>query len=179
MYPQMPAKTPPKDRTKREKAPAKTPSELEAESLFRGFKRALIARFGRGPLDSEQIDTFGLAAFGEKWGGAMGQDAVPTPLPRDKYYVVNTSRTPDSGGVHWMGLRVTASGAPYVYDSFARSSAALLHEMNGSRKKGAGKLVDSDRRDAEQRGGSAVCGHLSLAWLLVARDLGIRTAMLI
>jgi hypothetical protein len=172
----MPAK---KSKKKGSAKSVKTLDELEAEGLFRGYKELLIERFGRGPMADDVLNTFGQWAFGDTWGGAMGQDSVPTPLPRDKYYVVSTSKTPNSPGVHWMGMRVTQSGTGYVYDSFARSSAKLLPELRSRRKKGAAALKDADRKDAEQRGASAVCGQLSLAWLLVARDLGVKRAALI
>jgi hypothetical protein len=151
--------------------------EQDAEARFKTYKDALIRIYGRGPLDSDQIGEFGIEAFGASWRGVSGQDAVKTPM-KAGYYIVNTSKTAKSPGVHWMGLYVTSAGA-YTYDSFARSGAKMLSELGGRRKKGSGAFVDSDRKDAEQRGASAVCGHLSLAWLLVVRDLGIRSAILI
>jgi hypothetical protein len=39
------------------------------------------------------------------------------------------------------------------------------------------KIVSSDRKDKEQRGLSVICGHLSLAWLAVVKDLGVRAAI--
>ena len=152
--------------------------EQDAEARFRTYKDALIRIYGRGPLDSDQIDEFGIEAFGGSWRGVSGQERVKTPM-KPGYYIVNTSRTAKSPGVHWVGLYVTSAGQAYTYDSFARSGAKMLSELGGRRKKGSGAFVDSDRKDAEQRGASAVCGHLSLAWLLVVRDLGIRSAILI
>ena len=155
----------------------KTHREQDAEARFRTYKDALIRIYGRGPLDSDQIDEFGIEAFGGSWRGVSGQERVKTPM-KPGYYIVNTSRTAKSPGVHWVGLYATSAGA-YTYDSFARSGAKMISELGGRRKKGSGAFVDSDRKDAEQRGASAVCGHLSLAWLLVVRDLGIRSAILI
>ena len=156
----------------------KTHREQDAEARFRTYKAALIRIYGRGPLDSEQIDLFGKEAFGASWRGVSGQERVKTPL-KAGYRIVNTSRTANSPGVHWMAVYVTSAGCTYTYDSFARSGSRMLSELNGRRKKGSGAFSDSDRKDAEQRGASAVCGHLSLAWLLVVRDLGVRSAILI
>ena len=157
----------------------KTHREQDAEARFRTYKDALIRIYGRGPLDSDQIGEFGIEAFGGSWRGVSGQERVKTPLKKAGYRIVNTSRTASSPGVHWVGLYVTSAGQAYTYDSFARSGVRMLSELNGRRKKGSGGFTDSDRKDAEQRGASAVCGHLSLAWLLVVRDLGIRSAILI
>jgi hypothetical protein len=156
----------------------KTHREQDAEARFRTYRDALIRIYGRGPLDSNMIEQFGIEAFGGSWRGVSGQDAVKTPM-KAGYYIVNTSKTAKSPGVHWMGLYVTSAGQAYTYDSFARSGAKMLSELNNRRKKGSGAFMDSDRKDAEQRGASAVCGHLSLAWLLVVRDLGIKSAILI
>ena len=156
----------------------KTHRELDAEARFKTYKDTFIRIYGRGPLDSEQIGEFGKEAFGASWRGVSGQDAVKTPM-KPGYYIVNTSKTAKSPGHHWCGLYVTSAGHAYTYDSFARSGARMLSELGGRRKSGSGGFTDSDRKDAEQRGASAVCGHLSLAWLLVVRDLGVRSAILI
>jgi len=156
----------------------KSHREQDAEARFRTYRDALIRIYGRGPLDSDQIDEFGKEAFGASWRGVSGQERVKTPM-KAGYRIVNTSKTAKSPGVHWVGLYVTSAGRTYTYDSFARSGARMLSELAGRRKKGSGAFVDSDRKDAEQRGQSAVCGHLSLAWLLVVRDLGVRSAILI
>jgi hypothetical protein len=156
----------------------KTHRELNAEARFRTYRDALIRIYGRGPLDSDQIGEFGQEAFGGGWRGVAGQDRVKASL-KPGYYIVNTSKTANGPGVHWMAVYVTSAGCTYTYDSFARSGSRMLSELNGRRKKGSGAFADSDRKDAEQRGASAVCGHLSLAWLLVVRDLGVRSAVLI
>ena len=153
----------------------KSKSELQAESLFRRYKDLLVSVFGRGPLIGEQVEAFGHAAFEEEWRGVGGQDNFTPPL-RPGYYVINTSYTANSPGVHWTALYVTKAGIHHVYDSFARSGTRILANLKG---RGSAAFRDSDRSDAEQRGDSAVCGHLSLAWLLTVRDLGIKKAKLI
>ena len=159
-------------------ASTKTHRELDAEARFRTYKDALVRIYGRGPLDSNMIEQFGIEAFGGSWRGVSGQERVKTPM-KAGYRIINTSRTANNPGVHWLGVYTTSAGRTYTYDSFARSGAKMLSELGGRRKSGSGGFTDSDRKDAEQRGASAVCGHLSLAWLLVVRDLGIRSAILI
>ena len=65
---------------------------------------------------------------------------------------------------------MSASGTPHVYDSFARPGAAMLWKTARVNRWGPGYVKNSDM---------AICGHLALAWLLTARDLGIQAAMTI
>ena len=150
--------------------------EEEAESLFRKVKAALIRRLGRGPLSSDTIDAQGRALFGSRYGGSGGQDTIK--LEPDHYYVVNTSYTRNSPGYHWVAIAVTH----HMYDSYARSGARILARLASRVRKngGSGRRVStSDTSDKDQMMNSAVCGHLSLAWLVVVRDLGLRQALLI
>ena len=156
----------------------KSTRELAAEKLFRSYKSKLIRGLGRGPLMGDQIDTIGRGSFGADWRGVFSQEDVPMPL-RPGYYVVNSSYTANSPGYHWMALYVSGSGRPYYYDSYARSAAQMLHRLRKRRVAGAIPVIEADRSDAEQRGASAVCGQLSISWLLVVRDLSVRDALLI
>lgn len=151
-------------------------AEQKAEGLFHRYKAAIIARFGRGPLSDTQIDEYGREAFGPVWGGVGDQRLTLEP---GRYYVVNTSYSPKSRGEHWVAIATSRAGIVHLFDSFARNGSHLMPKLAaGIRKKGAGRhFIESDRTDAEQRGASAVCGHLSLAWLSVVRDLGIRAAL--
>ena len=140
--------------------------------LYRSYKSALIRKLGREALDDMTIDSVGRAEFKRRWGGVSSQSEWQ-PI-RDRYYVVNTARVPDSPGVHWVGVYVTPRGLVHVYDSFGRGVQRLLWRVGKTASRwGAGPLIGTDP-DAEQRGSSAVCGHASLAWLLVVRDHGIR-----
>jgi hypothetical protein len=152
--------------------------EKAVEALFRKYKDALIRLFGRGALSSEQIDEYGRDAFGAAWGGVGDQQLTLKP---GRYYIVNTSYSPKSRGEHWVAIVTSRSGVVHLYDSFARNGSHLMPKLAaGIRKKGAGRhFIEADRSDAEQRGSSAICGHSALAFLSVARDLGIRAALLI
>ena len=73
-----------------------------------------------------------------------------------------------------MAIYVTPRGLVHAYDSFDRNVRRLLSRVGKTATRwGAGPLIGTDP-DAEQRGDSAVCGHSSLAWLLVVRDRGVR-----
>ena len=47
-------------------ASTKTAQELDAEARFRTYKDALIRIYGRGPLDSDMIEQFGIEAVGPR-----------------------------------------------------------------------------------------------------------------
>ena len=154
-------------------------AEKKAETLFRQYKAALIKRFGRGPLSTDDIDAFGAETFGPDWGGSGDQNITLKP---GKLYVINSSRAPKSPGVHWTGVAVSKGGIVYMYDSFARNATHLMPTLAKNIRKGGGigkHYTQSDPTDKEQVGDSAVCGHLSLSWLCVVHTLGIRAAMLI
>ena len=153
-------------------------SDMNPDDLFRAYKRQLIARLGRDALYASDIDSIGRVEFGKRWGGASAQ-ASWKPR-RNMMYIVNTAVSDRSPGSHWMAVYASPRGTVYAYDSFGRSPRRLLHRVGRTAAAwGAGELRSESVPDAEQRGSSAVCGHLSLAWLLVVRDLGVRAALTI
>ena len=159
--------------------PSKSQREQQAETLFRKTKAAIIRRQGRGPMSDVAIDNEGRALFGAHWGGVGDQNIALSP---NKYYIVNTSYTPKSKGVHWVALVVGRTGVVHLYDSYARNGAHLLSTLASRIRKNGGKgnaFSESDTTDREQMDTSAVCGHLSLAFLVVVRELGLRQALLI
>jgi hypothetical protein len=138
------------------------------------YKAAVIETLGRKALEDDAIDMFGRAQFKRRWGGVHSEDEVGHNLVPNRYHIVNTSRH-NGPGVHWTGLYVSRAGRAYVYDSFARPIAKLLpHEVRKMR--GEGHAVEEAHAHANQRSGE-LCGQLSLAWLLLVRDHGIRAAL--
>lgn len=149
-------------------------SEQIAEAVFHAYGRSLLRELGRGPLDDKTINQVGRRSFGPLWRGAHAQHE--TDLSRPGYYVMNTARTARSPGVHWLGVYVDGVGDISIYDSFARSGARMLHAATKKYRRAGRRVLDSDRGDAEQFGDSAVCGQLSLSWLMTVRDLGAAAA---
>jgi len=140
---------------------------------FRAYKSALISRLGRGPLDNIQIEKIGQAEFGSRWAGVFASDrTLPLLRMRDRFAVVNTA-TSRGRGSHWLGVYMSPSGTGWLYDSFGREASHLIWRMNRAAFAANVRLHDANSI-AEQRGTSAVCGHLSLSFLLCVRDLGIR-----
>ena len=144
---------------------------------FRAYKRALIRVVGRGPMFEDKIDEIGKSEFGKKWSGVFASDQAGRLLSmRDRYAVINTA-TSKGPGAHWLGFYITAKGVAYEYDSFGRSLRRVNWRLSREAVEDGVELRGTDPAH-EQRGFSALCGQLSLSWLLTVRDLGIKaTAM--
>jgi len=149
-------------------------SEAKAETLFKSYRQQIIKHFGTKPLYDDQIDKFAKKTKIKNWQGVYPYDQLPD---RSGSYVVNTGNH-KSPGIHWVAIVRTPS-TDYIYDSFARPKNTILKHLRGT---GRRELM-SDRKDSEQldqyESQRNICGHLSLAWLLVYSELGIRSAMLI
>lgn len=137
------------------------------------YKAAVVEVLGREALEDNVIDQFGREQFKRRWGGVHAEDDRPNLTP-NRYHIVNTGRH-NSPGVHWTALFVSRGGRAYIYDSFARPIPSLLpHEVRKIRDTGA--AVEEANEQADQRG-SDLCGQISLAWLLLVRDHGIRSGL--
>ena len=141
--------------------------------LLLPYKAAIVRELGKGPLDEGQIDEIGQREFGRKWGGTHPSDQLPS-LKRDRFYIVNNAghRSP---GTHWLGLYSSLGGRIYVYDSFSRPVTRLI--PRAVKKIRHENILEEANQNADQRGASSVCGQLSLSWLLLVRDMGIRKAL--
>ena len=145
--------------------------EKKAETLFRTYKLELISKLGRKALNNDTIDKYSKILFQTKYKGCFAQNNKFELKPG--YYVINTDV--ESGkGIHWISLILTAKTA-YIYDSFSRDPKKILPHLLQHLKNY--KIVSSDRKDVEQKGKSAICGHASLAFLLVAQKLGLKYAI--
>ena len=145
--------------------------ELKAENLFRTYKLELISKLGRKALNNDTIDKYSKILFQTKYKGCFAQNNKFELKPG--YYIINTDV--ESGkGFHWISLILTAKTA-YIYDSFSRDPKKILPHLLQHLKNY--KIVSSDRKDVEQKGKSSICGHASLAFLLVAQRLGVRSAI--
>ena len=140
---------------------------------FREYKKILTDLVGNGPMDEDTIDTIGKASFGKRWAGVSASDEAKKLLQmRDVFAIVNTA-TSRGRGSHWLGIYMTPKGAGYLYDSFGREASQVIWRLNRAALAENIALHNTDSV-AEQRGTSAVCGQLSLSWLLTLRDLGIK-----
>ena len=123
-------------------------------------------------MDNVQLDELGKKLFGKKYLGTFAQDELPS---RSGYLIINgdTSKKINTNRAHWIAIIQTPTTL-YAYDSYGRLTENILKLIKKTKK----KIVYS-KHDAEQFGYTEICGHLSLSWLCVAHDLGIRKALTI
>jgi hypothetical protein len=137
---------------------------------LRQYRGELEKSLGTDALDDQQINSVGVVEFDKAWRGVSDQSTF-RPIPG--YHIVNTSYSPKSRGVHWLGIYVTKGRKIYVFDSYNRNINVVsnkLYERYGN------QLRDPNDQAYQQGETSAICGHASLAWLMVVRDFGIKTA---
>ena len=146
--------------------------EKKAETLFRKYKEKYIAKLGRHALDNTEIDLFSKSIYGTRYKGSFAQDQ--NFEFKSGFYIINTDIA-KGPGEHWISLVVSPKTA-YIYDSFGREPQTLVPHLTKRLTKAKRKIISSDRTDKEQRGLSVICGHLSLAWLTVAKELGVKAA---
>jgi hypothetical protein len=150
----------------------KTMTEAEVMKIFNGYKKQLIKQLGKEVTTNEQLDRVAYKLLGSKYKGTYSVDNVP--LNKNGLYIVNTDLS-TSGGVHWVALKVTGKTV-YVFDSFGRKSTSLLKLLVKNAKIFNKKVIDSDY-DVDQKVSSAICGPLSLSWLLTVSQLGIKNSL--
>ena len=147
--------------------------EQKAESLFKKYKKKYIATLGRQPLDNFKIDTLCNTLFGIKYRGSYPVDQKFEFKPG--YYVINTDLKKGSG-IHWVAMVLTKTNA-FIYDSFGRDSNKLIAHLVRRLKLAKYKIINSDRKDKEQGNLQLICGQLSIAWLSVVKELGLKSAI--
>lgn len=148
-----------------------------ADKLFNANTTGLMRKLGESTTTSTQLNKIGSKLFGDLWQGANSQDQVQLPKNRYSYQIVNTD-TSEGAGIHWVGL-FTTPDMVYVYDSFGRDTEKILPLLSKQLKKQKIMYKES-LQDAEQFGKeSAICGQLSMAWLMLVAQDGIDTALLI
>ena len=144
-----------------------------SSASLRPYKQRLLRELGREALFDDQIDVVGRREFGRRWGGVHPSDGVP-PWKSNRYYVINSGFR-GGPGAHWVALYASPAGRVYVYDSFARTSTKIVPAT--VRRLGPKHFIEDANGVADQRGASEICGALSLAWLMLVRDVGIRRSL--
>ena len=145
--------------------------ESEVHNIFLGYKNQLINQLGRKPLFNDVLEKVGKKLIGTRFKGVFAQDRFPA----DKvgYYIVNTD-TSNQSGTHWVAIINTKKNV-YIHDSYGRKSKSILKYVVRNSKALQKKIVEADP-DLEQ-GNSNVCGCIALAFLLTAKQVGVKQAL--
>jgi len=171
--------------------------DLEVHKKFKTFENELIRHLGKHALTGEEIDNMAKYLFKGKYNGSFSvEDRFKL---KNGYYILNTDKM-NGNGVHWIAMYIppfsnkSKNKNVYLYDSFGRD---LKKNKNGEKdivnvSKFIKRLeadpnkfkVKYDNKDAEQKKAikgraTITCGHKSLAWLGIVKQLGIRKAMTI
>jgi hypothetical protein len=144
---------------------------MEANKLFLKHKRKYIKKLTNKAMTNFQIDEIAKKEF-TPWRGCNSQDAI---IWKPGYQTINNDIS-SGPGIHWIAIFIRGKTI-YVYDSFGRPTPKLLKILTQQAKNRSFKIVDS-QYDKEQFGNkSEICGQLSLSWLTVVRELGIKQAL--
>ena len=147
--------------------------EKKAETLFKKYKTKYVAKLGRHALDNFEIDTLANTLFGTKYKGSF---AVNDKFQlKAGYYIINND-VKSGAGIHWIAMVLTAKKA-YIYDSVARDSNKLVSHLVKKLKLAKYTIINSDRKDKEQKETEIICGHLSISFLSVVKELGIKASI--
>ena len=145
--------------------------ESEVNHIFLQYKHQLIKQLGRDPQFSDVLEKVGKKLLGMKFKGVFPQDRFPAS--KEGYYIVNTD-TANQSGTHWVAIVNTKKNV-YIHDSFGRKSKKILKYVVKNAKALQKNIIEADP-DLEQ-GNSNVCGCIALAFLLTAKQVGIKQAL--
>ena len=141
--------------------------------VLRPYKQKLLRELGRVALYDDQLNVVGRREFGRRWGAVHPSDGVP-PVKPHRFYIIN-SGFKGGPGSHWVALYVSPAGRVYIFDSFARTATKIVPAT--VRRLSPKHFIEDANGVADQRGASEICGALSLAWLMLVRDVGIRRSL--
>jgi hypothetical protein len=150
---------------------SKSSKEKAIEKIYnRILKEVVEPAIGNKTTYTDELNKAGRNLLGNIFTGAFPLDELDRT--RDHLCILNVDKSNEPGS-HWLGC-VVKKGKTYIYDSFGRTSMALIPDI----LKGGKKVIDTDH-DAEQIPRENNCGARSLAWLVCVKYLGVDSALLI
>ena len=147
------------------------------QEIYKKILKILRQRYGNKVKTNTQLDKIGDEYFGGVYNGTYSWDKYPIDkLPEYSFAIINTDKS-DQGGEHWVAIHKYKNKI-YVYDSFGRHTKNLLKNFN-KMVKGAGCDVIDAEYDAEQNDNQEDCGIRCIAFLLIVKAMGIKSALTI
>lgn len=143
--------------------------------LFNRYKNKIISVFGKKPLDTQQINSLGQKLLGKCYQGSFAQNEKFEI--KNGYYIINTDLV-GRIGEHWIAMIISGKRA-YIYDSYGRSTKKILKHLYKRLIDMGFKIIEADKDPEQKNSGNQkyICGHLSIAFLKVAKLKGIRVAL--
>ena len=123
----------------------------------------MIDILGDDTTGEDELREYGLENIPDFVGG-FPSDRVPAQRSETEALIINTDRA-GSVGTHWCGLYRDGDRA-VIWDSYGRPVSELFPHID----------AEDCESDAEQKVRETWCGAGSLAWLLVAAELGVDSA---
>lgn len=149
-------------------------AEIDIEQKYYDIANRIISAVGSNAMTNEDLDKLGGQIPGFKYSGTYASDTLPTA---PGYYIVNVDKT-GMPGSHWVAVYITSKTA-YFFDTYGRRTKKLLPVLFERITRAGKRIKDSDLHDKQQTDYSKICGALSMAWLLIVHQYGIRKALLI
>lgn len=134
--------------------------ETDANVLYEAFLVLTEKLVGDGETSLDTIAKAGKFLFENKFTGVYASDKVPRTLT---YAIINLDKATERGS-HWVAVARQRHGLYLLYDSFGRTKAKILPDLQ--------LLTKDTDHDAEQRKSEDNCGGRCLAWLCVFDQIG-------
>jgi hypothetical protein len=141
------------------------------------LRQDVYPEVGDDVTSDSQLRAAGGRLMGRSFMGVYASDTIPK-FPRSglSLCIVNIDNHTQKG-THWMGLAKSGHRV-YLYDSFGRPVEKTLPGLADQCRQ-QGLTLDSKKSRPEQVPSQNDCGARSLAWLLLFKRCGARTAKLV
>jgi hypothetical protein len=154
-----------------------TAVKAAVSKFTRILKQEVYPEVGDDVTSDTQLRAAGIRLLGRPFIGVYASDTIPK-FPRSGLVccIVNIDNHTQAG-THWLGLAKKGSRV-YLYDSFGRPVEKTLPHL-AEQCRAQGLTLDAKRSKPEQTSNQNDCGARSLAWLLLFKRYGPRTAKLV
>ena len=147
-----------------------------ATNMYKKLVEALVSHFDNETKTNTDLIQIGRVIFKPLGNNVMRNADYSFDKMAGEYSIINT----DNGqGVHWISVYQERHSV-YVWDSFGRDIKKLMPEFAKRAKVEGYNIITANKRyDHEQEATQNDCGLRSLAWLILAKSKGIKTATLV
>jgi hypothetical protein len=151
-------------------------SKARATMMYKKLVAALESHYGNETKTNTDLINIGRAVFAPLGNNVFRNADYDFNRMEDTYSIINN----DNGvGEHWLAVYQERHSV-YVFDTFGRDIKKLMPEFHARGKAQGYSIVNANKHyDNEQEANQSDCGLRSLAWLILAKSKGIKTATLV